>query len=94
MLALFCLVTIGAAIVVGRLFLNGSREARAAPAQTSPIAEPPVRQRRRRAALTAPAAEAAPSPSERWPGGPCPACGSKTVPGAKFCGECGNRLAT
>ena len=94
MLALFCLITIGTALVVGRVFLNGAREARTAPAQTAAIPEAPVRQRRRRAATTAPAAQATPAAAERWPGGRCPACGSETVPGAKFCGECGNRLAS
>jgi len=92
MLALFCLVTIGAAIVVGRLFYNGSREARAAPAETTVIPEAPVRQRRRKA-TTSPAAQATQPATQRWPGGRCPRCGGETVPGAKFCGECGNRLA-
>jgi hypothetical protein len=27
-------------------------------------------------------------------GSPCPSCGTATVPGAKFCGECGHRLAS
>ena len=93
MLALFCLVTIGAAIVFGRLFHNGSREARTAPAETTVIPEEPVRQRRRKA-TTAPAARATPPATQRWPGGRCPACGAETVPGAKYCGECGNRLAS
>ena len=94
MAVLVLLVTIGTTIVVVRLFLNGAREARAAPAQTSAVSEAPVRQRRRRAASTTPAAEAAPSPSARWPGGRCPACGNQVAAGAKFCGECGNRLAS
>lgn len=36
----------------------------------------------------------APAASSTWPGGDCPACGSPTVPAAKFCGECGHRLTT
>jgi hypothetical protein len=47
-----------------------------------------------------------PSPAEPQPaspyrppvaehaGGPCPSCGTETVPGAKFCGECGHRLVS
>ena len=35
-----------------------------------------------------------PPPMAENVGGPCPSCGNETVPGAKFCGECGTRLVT
>ena len=59
--------------------------AAAAPA-TAPVAAaaPPTRGRRRAPSTTPPPAV--------WPGGDCPNCGSPTVPSAKFCGECGQRL--
>jgi hypothetical protein len=44
---------------------------------------------------------AEPEPASPYPpavseqaGGPCPSCGTDTVPGAKFCGECGTRLVS
>src|SRR5207249_5964668 len=96
MVALALLAVIGTTLVLGRLFLNGAREAEA---ETAAVREPPtavesrVPGRRRRAAVATPAPTASPSTGERWPGGPCPACGNQVGAGAKFCGECGNRLA-
>jgi len=57
-----------------------------APAAPAPVAAaaPPTRGRRRAPSTTPPPAV--------WPGGDCPNCGSPTVPSAKFCGECGQRL--
>lgn len=66
-----------------------SRRAAAGGATASPpsaaIAASSPRRSRGKAAATSGAA---------WPGGACPACGSETVPSAKFCGECGHRLIT
>jgi hypothetical protein len=47
-------------------------------------------------AETTPESPAAPYPPAvaEHPGGPCPNCGQDTVPGAKFCGECGTRLVS
>jgi hypothetical protein len=72
-----------------------------APATLPPHATTPVWST---AAPAAPSPAAKPSPAEPQPalpypppvaeqaGGPCPSCGTETVPGAKFCGECGHRL--
>jgi len=35
-----------------------------------------------------------PSAAAERAGGACPSCGTETVPGAKFCGECGHRLVS
>jgi hypothetical protein len=94
MAVLALLVVIGTTIVVVRLFRNGAREAQAGttPAAKAPtVAESRVPGRRRRPPV-ATQAIASPSVGERWPGGGCPACGNEVPAGAKFCGECGNRL--
>ena len=50
------------------------------------------------AASSQPAVPPTPSPyppaATELAGGACPSCGTVTVPGAKFCGECGHRLVS
>jgi predicted lipid-binding transport protein (Tim44 family) len=95
------LLLIGCTIIVTRTFLNGAREAepaprevaasKAAPASARVKARPQTATARARA-KAAEATSAYPPPVAEQPGGACPNCGTETVPGAKFCGECGHRL--
>jgi len=89
MIALLLLAAIGTAIVVSRLVLNGNREPRGFAAGSAPAPAVPTGRRAVRRGAAAPESLAA-----GWPGGPCPSCGNETYAGAKFCGECGQRLAT
>src|SRR2546425_10450915 len=96
MAILALLVVIGTTIVAVRLFRNGAREAQAGttPAAKAPtVAESRVPGRRRRSAAAGTSAVPSPSAGDRWPGGGCPACGNEVPAGAKFFGECGERLA-
>jgi hypothetical protein len=103
------LLLIGFAIIGVRVFRNGAMEepavtdseaALAPPVPAVPVPAAPVGRRSRsereaaaRATEETPAAPY-PPPVAEHPGGPCPSCGQDTVPGAKFCGECGTRLVS
>jgi predicted lipid-binding transport protein (Tim44 family) len=95
------LLLIGCTIIVTRTFLNGTRETEPDPREVAAPATDPVRPKARPQTATAraraQAAEATSAyqpPAAEQPGGACPNCGTETVPGAKFCGECGHRLVT
>jgi predicted lipid-binding transport protein (Tim44 family) len=94
------LLLIGCTIIVTRTFLNGAREAETAPRQAAatkvapaPVAARPQAAARTKARPAQPTTAYPPAVAEH-PGGPCPTCGTDTVPGAKFCGECGQRLVS
>lgn len=88
MIAVVLLALIGGTLVVSRLVINGNREPREFARAASPAPAAPARRRRARAAAAPQSAEAG------WAGGPCPSCGNETYAGAKFCGECGQRLVS
>jgi hypothetical protein len=104
------LLLIGSTIIVTRIFRNGAREEATEPTERTPLgarqssldtpAQAPTQSAPPSAPSTAapssvprPAAPYPPAVAEH-PGGPCPSCGTETVPGAKFCGECGHRLTS
>ena len=102
------LLLIGSTIIVTRVFRNAAREEATEPAERrtfTPAASPSAlgtRQSAVRTQLSAPSTQrSASSPVSPYPpaaaesaGGACPSCGTETVPGAKFCGECGHRLVS
>jgi len=95
------LLLIGSTIIVTRLFRNGAREEMTAAGERGTLGtrQPALGTTAEASALgTRPSA---PSPASAYPpavaeqaGGACPSCGTETVPGAKFCGECGHRLVS
>jgi len=102
------LLLIGSTIIVTRIFRNGAREEEVRePAErrtftpaTSPSV-PKARQPAPAAPAISPTTMAPSQPPSPFPpaaaeraGGACPSCGTETVPGAKFCGECGHRLVS
>lgn len=101
------LLVIGSTIVVTRVFRNGAREEATEPAERrtfTPAVPTPAQTTMRSPSATvatssqptAPSQPVSPYPpaaAERA-GGACPSCGTETVPGAKFCGECGHRLVS
>lgn len=102
------LLLIGGTIVVTRVIRNGAREEVGEPAErrtfmpaTSPSA-PKAGQRARTAPAISPKTAAGisqtgpsqPQAAAQPARGACPSCGTKIATGAKFCGECGHRLAS
>jgi hypothetical protein len=102
------LLLIGFTIIGVRIFRNGATEESAGLAEdtaaispTTPSPAVAVSATRRTATAESTSAQTEgegtpvapyPPPAVEHPGGPCPSCGFDTVPGAKFCGECGTRL--
>lgn len=89
------LLLIGCTIIVTRTFLNGTREAEPIPSDApAPKAAPVQASGTLTGTKAVQPTSAYPPPAAEQPGGACASCGTETVPGAKFCGECGHRLVS